>query len=100
MTVTLSRTTTMNMLHVAIGLAVAAGLPACKIAFSGPDSGQTEFVTDKAALRSSADASRLRFQSGGGDVTMPNQPCPDPWPHRTNGRLMAFPDHSFRYERC
>ena len=100
MTDPVRRTTTMNVLHVAIGLAIATGLPACKIALSGPMAGQTAFVTDK----SSSDAWRVRFQSDVGGVATPDQPCPDPWPigwpHRNNGNSAAFSDHSFRYERC
>jgi hypothetical protein len=39
----------MKMLHLAIGLAMAAGLSGCETAFSGPMSGQTTIVSDAAS---------------------------------------------------
>jgi hypothetical protein len=36
----------MNMLPLALGLAMAAALSGCETAFSGPMAGQTRFVTD------------------------------------------------------
>jgi hypothetical protein len=80
----------MNVLPIAIGLAMAVGLSGCETAFSGPMSGQTAFVTDDGAWPSSA-------------VTTPES-CPDPWPmgspDRNDGNATAFSDRSFGYEGC
>jgi hypothetical protein len=84
----------MKILHVAFGLAMAAGLSACETAFSGPMSGQTAFITDGAAFASSPAA---------GTVTTPES-CPDPWPidslDRNNGNATPFSDRSLMYEGC
>ena len=84
----------MNMRHVAIALAMAAGLSACETAFSGPDAGKTAFITDGAAFASSPAA---------GAVTTPES-CPDPWPlgspGRNNGNATAFSERSLMDEGC
>jgi hypothetical protein len=72
----------MKMLHLAIGLAMAAGLSGCETAFSGPMSGQTTFVTDGAS-------------GAAGTVTAPES-CVDPAPvvstARNIGNTAAFSD--------
>jgi hypothetical protein len=79
----------MNMLHLAIGLAMASGLSGCETAFSGPMSGQTTFVTDGA--------------SGAGTVTAPES-CIDPAPvvstARNIGNMPAFSDAAPSDEGC
>jgi hypothetical protein len=83
----------MNMRHVAIALAMAAGLSACETAFSGPDTGKTAFITDGAAFASSPAAV----------VTTPES-CPNPWPlgspDRNNGNATAFSERSPMDEGC
>jgi hypothetical protein len=83
----------MRMLHVAIGLAMAAGLSACETAFSGPMSGQTAFITDGAAFASSPAAG----------VVTPPESCPDPWLgslDRNNGSATPFSDRSLMFDGC
>jgi hypothetical protein len=83
----------MNMLHVAIGLAMTAGLSACETAFSGPMTGRTAFITDGAAFASSPTAGAVA----------PNS-CPDPWPigtlDRNNGNATPFSDRSLMSDGC